>query len=118
MRRGPAAAAGAFAAWLVVIGAVLSFNVIAGWHPLEGIPIFAGKTLFEVVDVVSGNILLPLSALLTCVFVGWRLNRATFAAELAGTTALLANVCRVLLRYVCPAAISAVLLAALLQGHG
>jgi neurotransmitter:Na+ symporter, NSS family len=118
MRRGPAAAVSAFTAWLAGIGSVLSFNVIAGWHPLAGIPIFAGKTFFEVVDFVSGNILLPLSALLTCVFVGWRLDKATFDAELAGTAALVAGGCRILLRYVCPAAISAVLVAALLQGHG
>ena len=90
--------------------------MIANWRPLEGIPILVGKTLFEVIDFVSGNVLLPVGALLTCVFVGWRLDRATFAAELGGATALWVSVCRILLRYVCPAAIAAVLVAALLQG--
>ncbi len=116
MRRARAAATAALAIWLAGIGSVLSFNVIANWRPLEGIPILVGKTLFEVVDFVSGNVLLPVGALLTCVFVGWRLDRATFAAELGGATALWVGVCRILLRYVCPAAIAAVLVAALLPG--
>ena len=117
MRRGPAAATSVFAAWLAGIGSVLSFNVLANWRPLDWIPILAGKTMFEVVDFVSGNLLLPVCALLTCIFIGWRLDRATFAAELDGASALLAAVCRVLLRYVCPVAIAAVLLAAFLQGR-
>ncbi|HXA35761.1 MAG TPA: sodium-dependent transporter [Steroidobacteraceae bacterium] len=114
MRRAPAAAAAALAVWLAGVGSVLSFNVLAGWRPLEWMPILAGKTVFEVVDFVSSNVLLPLGALLTCVFVGWRLDRASFAAELGGATALTARVCRILLRYVCPIAIAAVLVAALL----
>ncbi len=73
--------------------------------------------MFEVVDFVSGNLLLPLCALLTCLFIGWRLDRATFAAELEGASALVRNVCRILLRYICPLAIAAVLLAALFQGR-
>jgi NSS family neurotransmitter:Na+ symporter len=115
MRRAPAAAVSALSVWFAGIGCVLSFNVLAGWHPLGAIPIFAGKTLFEVVDFVSGNVLLPIGALLTCVFVGWRLDRATFTAELDGAAVFVTQTCRILLRYVCPAAISAVLVAALLQ---
>ena len=117
MRRGPAAALSAFTIWLAGIASVLSFNVLASWRPLDWIPILTGKTVFEVVDFVSGNVLLPLGALLTCVFIGWRLDRATFAAELDGTTALVAGACRILLRFVCPIAIVAVLIAALLHGH-
>ena len=75
---------------------------------------FAGKTLFEVIDFIASNVLLPVGALLTCVFIGWRLDRMTFTAELAGQTRL-AGACRALLRYVCPVAIAAVLIAALWQ---
>ena len=103
--------------WFAGISSVLSFNWIAGWHPLERVPILAGKTVFEVVDFIAGNLLLPLGALLTCLFIGWRLNRATFAAELSGSPAIVVGVCRILLRYVCPIAIVAVLSATLLQAH-
>jgi NSS family neurotransmitter:Na+ symporter len=92
----------------------LSFNVLADWHPLEAVPLFAGKTLFEVIDFVAGNVLAPVGALLTCLLIGWRLNRAAFASELRGTAPLVQSTCRVLLRFIAPLAIGAVLLLALL----
>jgi NSS family neurotransmitter:Na+ symporter len=104
----------AVAMWLAGIGSLASFNVLADWHPLERVPLFQGKTLFEVVDFVASNVFLPVGALLTCVFIGWRLDRMTFTAELAGQTQL-AGACRALLRYVCPVAIAAVLIAAFWQ---
>lgn len=118
LRRPAAALTAATATWLAGIGSVLSFNRLADWHPLERVPILAGKTLFEAVDFISGNILLPVGALLTCLFIGWRLDRATFDSELGIRTALVAGGCRLLLRYVCPFAITAVLVAALWQHRG
>ncbi len=118
LRRGPAAVASAAAIGLAGVASVLSFNALTAWRPFAWIPLLATKTVFEAVDFISGNLLLPVGALLTCVFIGWRLDRATFDVELEGTTALVAAVCRVLLRIICPAAIGAVLLATLLQRHG
>jgi hypothetical protein len=45
------------------------------------------------------------------------LNPATFSTEIGGTTPLVWKVCRIMLRYVCPVAILAVLLAAFLPSH-
>jgi NSS family neurotransmitter:Na+ symporter len=117
LKRAPAAVVTGLTVWLGGIGSVFSFNWLAGWHPLDQVPILAGKTLFELVDFIAGNLFLPVGALLTCVFIGWRLDRATFAAELSGSPALVVAACRVLLRYICPVAITAVLLMALLQRH-
>jgi NSS family neurotransmitter:Na+ symporter len=117
MRRGPAVAATAAAMWVAGVGSVLSFNVLAAWHPLEHLPPFGGKTFFELADFVSGNVLLPVGALFTCLFVGWRVDPALFAAEIDGTNARLWPLCRFMLRYICPAAILAVLLAAFLPGR-
>jgi NSS family neurotransmitter:Na+ symporter len=114
--RGAAAAATAGSMCLAGVGSVLSFNVLADWHPLRFVPLLAGKTVFETVDYVSGNLMLPVGAVLTCLFTGWRLERARFAAELGGVGSLTWQLCRVLLRYVCPVAIVAVLMVALLPG--
>lgn len=115
LRRSTAALASAVTIWVAGLGSIFSFNWISGWHPLQWLQILAGKTLFEVVDFVAGNLFLPVGALVTCLFVGWRLDRATFAAELGDSTMLVVGLCRLLLRFVCPAAIVAVLLAAFLQ---
>lgn len=113
LKRATSAITIGFATWLTGIVSVLSFNRLASWHPLERVPILSGKTVFELIDFVSGNVLLPVGALMTCVFVGWLLDRRTFGAELEDETARVVTTCRILLRYVCPAAILAVLLAAL-----
>jgi NSS family neurotransmitter:Na+ symporter len=109
-----AAAVSAVALWATGLGSVLSFNVLADWHPLEAVPLLAGKTLFELIDFLAGNVLAPVGALLTCLLTGWRLDRAIFAAELRGTAPFVQRACRMLLRYVAPLAIGAVLLAAFL----
>jgi neurotransmitter:Na+ symporter, NSS family len=99
--------------WVLGIGTVLSFNRWSGWHPLSFIPLFAHKTFFDVLDYVCSNIMMPIGALLTSVFVGWRLSTAFAKAELAETTPLARVACVWLLRYVCPLAILAVFIATL-----
>jgi neurotransmitter:Na+ symporter, NSS family len=100
--------------WLLGIGSVLSFNAWSGWHPLGLIPAFADRTLFDVMDYVSSNVLLPIGAFLTSVLVGWRLSRAVVGEELAETTTFARRLCVWLLRYLCPIAIAAVFTAALI----
>lgn len=99
--------------WVLALGSVLSFNVWKSWHPLAWISFFQHKTVFDVVDFVSSNILLPVGALLTCVFVGWRLPASLGQQELSADAPALQRCCRILLRFVCPVAIGAVILAAL-----
>src|SRR5690606_31015479 len=68
--------------WLVGLSTVLSFNHWRDVHPLAAIERFRAATVFDLADFFSANVLLPLGALLTCVLVGWRLERATLAADL------------------------------------
>ena len=100
-----------FAIWLMGIPSVLSFNVWAGWHPLHALARFRTSTLFDVLDFLSSNILLTVGALLTCTLVGWRLPRAFADGELVGEHKAVRTLIRGALRYVCPVAIVAVLLA-------
>ena len=99
--------------WILALGSVLSFNVWKQWHPLAWTPYFRNMTVFDVLDFVSSNILLPIGALLTCAFIGWRLPASFAETELPADGAGMRRLCRILLRYVCPLAIVAVLVAAL-----
>jgi len=99
--------------WVLGIGSVLSFNLWADWFPLRFLPVFAHKTVFDVLDYVSSNIMMPVGALLTSVLVGWRVSRAFESEELAETTPIARTACVWLLRYVCPVAILAVFVATL-----
>ena len=99
--------------WVLGIGTVLSFNLWSEWHPLGFIPLFAHKTFFDVLDYVCSNIMLPIGALLTSIFVGWRLRPVFAERELAETTSFARVACIWLLRYICPLAILAVFIATL-----
>jgi len=101
------------AAWVLGVGSVLSFSRWSGWHPLGWFPTFAGKTFFDVLDFVSSNVLLPVGALATSVFVGWRISRTILDDELSETTPFVRRWCVWSLRYACPIAIAAVFAAAL-----
>jgi len=112
--RAKAVYVGCAATWFVGIGAVLSFNLWSDWHPLGFVPALANATFFDVMDYVGANIILPVGAILTSVFFGWRLSRAIVAEELSETTPLAARLCVWLLRYLCPVAIAIIFVTTLL----
>lgn len=59
--------------WLAGLPVVLSFNVWRDVRPLAALPQFGDLGIFELLDYTSANLLLPVGAFLTCVFVAWRL---------------------------------------------
>lgn len=65
-------------------GSVLSFGRWADWHPLTSVPRLAALNLFELLDFLTSNLLMPVSALLVSIFVGRRLNHLIPDAELIG----------------------------------
>jgi len=58
------------ALWLLSLGTVLSFNA---WSEVT----LLGKTFFDGLDYLTSNLLMPLGGLLTVLFTGWVLKRAT-----------------------------------------
>lgn len=61
--------------WVLGLATVFSFNLLSDWR-------IAGLTLFSLLDLLSANILLPLSGFLIAVFVGWRLREEVLRDEL------------------------------------
>jgi NSS family neurotransmitter:Na+ symporter len=70
-------------------------------------------TVFDVLDFVSSNLMLPLGALLTCTLIGWRLPAGLMETELPEEAPGAGRWVLFLLRYVCPLGIVAVLVTAL-----
>jgi NSS family neurotransmitter:Na+ symporter len=112
-RRASATAALAAACFAGGLATVLSFNLWAGWHPLGALPRFASATLFDLLDHLTSNVMLPLGGFLLCVFAGWVLPASFYAEELRLGAAGAARL-RWILRYVAPAGIAAAALAPLL----
>ncbi|MDA1074946.1 MAG: sodium-dependent transporter, partial [Proteobacteria bacterium] len=61
--------------WLLGIGTVLSFNVLADFKILD-------RTIFEFVDHISQNIMLPLGGMLIALFAAYGLPKTVVGAQL------------------------------------
>lgn len=77
-----AAIGGGIAAWLVGITTLLSLNLWSGFTPLDSFARFEGKTLFDLYDYLTANIMMPVVAFLIALFVGWKMKPEHSASEL------------------------------------
>lgn len=102
--RTAAAVAAAVAVWAGGLLALLSFSSFS--FEFE----FVGKAkhfgLFDVMDILSARILLPLIGILMTVFVGWKIDRATFTAATGWGRA--GSALHILKRYLVPVAVGLV----------
>ena len=98
-------------AWILGILCSLSFG------PLSDIRIF-GQTIFNFFDKLSANVLMPVGGLLIVIFVGWVMKRSDVLDELTNGGTLknrgVSSFVWFLIRYVCPLAVIAVFLTAVI----
>ncbi|WP_434049998.1 sodium-dependent transporter [Marinobacter salarius] len=95
------------ACWLLGIASILSLNEWSGFAPLGMFERFEGNTIFDLLDFFTANVMLPLSGLLTALFVGWCVAKESLQSNLAlsgGCFALWYN----LVRFVTPVAVAIV----------
>lgn len=72
--------------------------------PLSGVHIF-GMTIFDLLDYVTSNMLMPIGGMLISIFAGWIIDRRILQAQLSPAPLRLISLFTFLLRWVCPAAI-------------
>jgi len=99
------AMAAGFAGWLMGIAAALSFNVWSDLRPLGFIALMREKNIFDVLDFVVSNLLLPINGLLIALFAGWVISNAVLSDELAMRNKALYSYVRFVLRFVAPVVI-------------
>ena len=78
----------------------------------------AGHTIFDMMDFLSSNILLPIGGVLIVIFVGWRLGKQKFFEEVTNEGALKAPLKRIIffiIRYLAPVAIAIVFISGLIK---
>jgi NSS family neurotransmitter:Na+ symporter len=89
--------------WILGVGTILSFNL---WADVK----FFGRTIFENLDFLTANIMLPLGGLLIAVFVGWVMHKQDVADEVKMETTFMYNVWRFLVKFIAPVAVAIVLI--------
>lgn len=100
--------------WGLGITTVLSFNLLRDFHPLGFIPRFAGRTLFDLQELFATNILLVVGGISMSLLAGWIMPRQTLLQETGWSEGLAFSGLRLVLRYLAPAALTLVLLLAVL----
>jgi neurotransmitter:Na+ symporter, NSS family len=100
------------AAWLVGILTILSLGDWSDVYPLDFIPAFAHRTIFDALDFLAANILLLLGGFLTAVFFGWLVPKPLKLDEINIRDGLRFAFWRFMIRFVVPP----VLLIALVTG--
>ncbi|MCF0189025.1 MAG: sodium-dependent transporter [Bacteroidaceae bacterium] len=84
--------------------------------PLSDVTLF-GKTVFDLFDSVSSTIMIPIIGMLTCVFIGWRLDRSIVRQELTNDGHLPFPLLRpfiIIVKYIAPLIIAAIFINQLL----
>lgn len=109
INRFKSALAGGLAIWFVGIGTVLSFNVWSDVHPLGFLAFFEGKTVFDLLDFLVSNLMMPLGGLAIALFAGWAMRREGLMEDI-GLRGGVYRSFMVVLRYLTPAGILVVFL--------
>ena len=84
--------------WVLGMGTVLSFNL---WSDIT----FLAGTVFDNIEYLTENIMLPLGGLLIAVFAGWVMSRASSSEELGLGTGPLYKIWLFFIRFVAPLAV-------------
>jgi len=96
------------ACWVLGLATVFSFNMWESDYPLSFIPLFKDKTVFDLLDYLTANIMLPLGGFFIALFAGWFMTRASTRDELGVGDTWVYETWRFVIRYVSPVAVAIV----------
>ena len=97
------------AIFLVGVACALSLNIWSEVRLLGFWSLFADANIFDTIDGLVGKVLLPLTAFLTSIFVGWKADKKLVAAE-TGLSAGTLGIYRFLIAWLAPIAVFLILL--------
>ena len=94
--------------FIVAVG----FVVNAGYNSLSFVqPIGEGSTLLDFFDFISNSVLMPIVAILTCVFVGWIIKPKTLVEEIEISSEFKAEKAWVvMIKYIAPILVAVILI--------
>jgi NSS family neurotransmitter:Na+ symporter len=109
IRRATAAVVSGLIAWLIGLMSVFSFNIWDDVRPLGAFHTFQDKTIFDLLDYLTANLMMPVGGLLIALFAGWRISRTSSLQELGMADTYPYQIWLFLIRFVAPLAICAIL---------
>ena len=108
-------------ACLITLGltTLLAIPSALGYGTLKEITFIKGMPFLDFFDFLSNSVLMPIAALLTCIFVGWIIGPNLIINEVAGTDGFKhKRFYTIMTRYIAPVLIVAILLTSILESLG
>ena len=102
------------AAWLVGMLSIMSLGDWSEFYPLDFIPAFAEKTIFDTFDKFAADILLLIGGMLLSVFFGWLVPKQLKLDEMGVKEGIFFTFWRFTIRFVIPPVLFVVLVKGLL----
>ncbi len=94
--------------WIAGLGTVFSFSSLETFYPLGFIPAFESRNIFESLDYIVSNWMMPAGGVLVAILAGWALKRSATLDELQVADDYIYRGWRILVRFVVPVAIALV----------
>lgn len=94
--------------WVAGLGTVFSFNSLSDFYPLAFIPAFESRNIFETLDYIVSNFMMPAGGVLIAMLAGWGLHKSATLQELGTQDNRWFALWRWLVRYLVPIAILSV----------
>ncbi|GMN12484.1 sodium-dependent transporter [Altererythrobacter sp. MTPC7] len=102
-------------AFLIGIACLLGYNVWADVRPLSFWSIFAETDILDTIDGFTGKVMLPVGALLTALFIGWKADKNLLKVTTGLSSGSFA-IFRFLIAWLCPLAVAIILVTGLFPG--
>jgi NSS family neurotransmitter:Na+ symporter len=99
-------------AFLIGIACLLGYNVWSEVRPLGFWSLFAETDILDTVDGFTGKVMLPVGALLTSIFIGWKAD-TNLLRMTTGLSPLAFGIWRFLIAWLCPIAVAIILVTGL-----
>jgi NSS family neurotransmitter:Na+ symporter len=99
--------------WALGVLSVMSFNGWSDVTPLGMFDVFRGKTIFDLIDYFTANVMMPVGAILIALFVGWRMQPEMPEGDLSFFHPALYKTWLWTVRVIAPAAIFGILVSGL-----
>ena len=115
LSRSSSALAFGLGAFIIGVFCLLGYNILSEVRPLSFWPLFAETDILDTLDGFTGKIMLPVGALLTALFVGWKADR-NLVRTTTGLGRITFNIWRFLIAWLCPVAVVIILLTGLFPG--
>ncbi len=100
---------------VVVFLMIAAFIVNLGYNE----PLGEGSSILDLLDFISNSVMMPIAAIMTCIFVGWIIKPQVLIDEVRLSSRFrLANVWAVVIKYIAPICIVLILIAYVAQTFG